>query len=161
MINRAYNPDNKYYRCYANVEVCEEWHDRAVFTKWMKSREWEDCELDKDLLEPGNKVYSPHTCCFIPGSINSLIQNTLDMLAPVGVTPVNSGMFEVWIHNEKISSHVTYEEAKRNWLMKKADYIEPRIPNSNVRTEQALRKLVYDLRAEAKKLDEHQNLFIA
>ena len=29
-------------------------------------------ELDKDILEKGNKTYSPETCCFVPRVINSL-----------------------------------------------------------------------------------------
>lgn len=30
-------------------------------------------ELDKDLISPGNKIYSRETCCFVPGRVNRLI----------------------------------------------------------------------------------------
>lgn len=160
MMNRAYILADGYYKSYEGITVCEAWHDRAVFTKWMKTREWNGCELDKDLLEPGNKVYSPHTCCFIPALINNVIKHTIDKAAPVGVYSLKSGNgYEVWMNNEKRSSHITQDEAQRNWLYYKAELIEPLICNANVRIQEALTRLVEDMRAEAKELDDKQNLF--
>ena len=44
--------------------------------------------LDKDLLFPGNRVYSPQTCCFIPPEINTrLISHSKRKTEqPIGVT---------------------------------------------------------------------------
>ena len=30
-------------------------------------------ELDKDILKPGNKIYSPKRCCFVPNALNLLM----------------------------------------------------------------------------------------
>ena len=60
---------------YKDVVVCEEWHNFQVFGKWYDDN-WKTYmvgwELDKDILEKGNKTYSPETCCFVPRVINSL-----------------------------------------------------------------------------------------
>lgn len=46
-------------------------------------------QLDKDLLVPGNKVYSVETCCFLPAQINMALQrDKLDKKSeyPVGIS---------------------------------------------------------------------------
>lgn len=37
----------------------------------MEKQDWEDKQLDKDLLVEGNKVYSPETCVFVSNIVNS------------------------------------------------------------------------------------------
>ena len=39
------------------------------------TQKWIGLELDKDIIKPMNKLYSPTTCCFVPSYINSLITN--------------------------------------------------------------------------------------
>lgn len=58
---------------YTDCYVCEEWKYFSNFKKWVDSqpnRDWMNCELDKDLLVDGNKVYSPDTCVFISRQVN-------------------------------------------------------------------------------------------
>ncbi len=55
---------------YEDVTCCEEWKRFSIFAAWMKQQNWEGMELDKDILVPGNKVYSPETCRFVPSYIN-------------------------------------------------------------------------------------------
>lgn len=61
---------------YTKCSVCEDWKYLSNFIKWVDeqpNRDWQDCQLDKDLLVEGNKHYSPETCIYIPRSLNSFI----------------------------------------------------------------------------------------
>lgn len=57
---------------YVDCNVCEEWHRFSNFKEWMMNQDWKEKELDKDILVPGNKVYSPDTCVFIDKKVNEL-----------------------------------------------------------------------------------------
>lgn len=59
------------YPTYADCIVCDEWHNYQVFSKWFEENYIEGCELDKDLLVDGNKVYGPDTCTFVSHFDNS------------------------------------------------------------------------------------------
>lgn len=67
-------------RCYAghknylDVTVSNEWLDYQDFADWYykqpvhkRSKGW---QLDKDILIPNNRTYSPQTCRFVPTCIN-------------------------------------------------------------------------------------------
>ena len=60
---------------YIGATVCEEWLTFSVFKSWIIEQEWEGKELDKDIIKPGNKQYSPDTCCFVPQALNNLLTN--------------------------------------------------------------------------------------
>lgn len=68
-------------RCYSGLDhpaydgcsVVDSWLSAFNFRRWMESREWEGLHLDKDILSPGNKMYSPETCAFVPQEINKLL----------------------------------------------------------------------------------------
>lgn len=66
-----------HYPTYTNSTVCTEWHNFQNFAHWYTSHPDYDkgYELDKDLLYPGNRHYSPNTCCMIPKEINNLISS--------------------------------------------------------------------------------------
>lgn len=74
-----------YIGCY----VCEEWHYYSAFREWFYKNYHcgLDCELDKDILQKGNKVYSPETCCLIPHRINCLLERNQAQRGelPIGV----------------------------------------------------------------------------
>lgn len=76
MITRGYCP--KYQEripTYKGITVCEDWHNFQNFGKWFDNNYnpeiMEDWQLDKDIICPNCKIYSPETCCFIPCEINS------------------------------------------------------------------------------------------
>lgn len=74
MIKRAYNKKlHENHPTYKGCTVCEEWLVFSKFKKWMESQNWEGLQLDKDVMYPNNKVYSPKTCVFIPRTINTFL----------------------------------------------------------------------------------------
>lgn len=86
MLRRSYDDKCKQkYPTYEGVTVCEEWHSFMRFRTWMKTQDWEGKHLDKDLLVPGNKTYSPTTCVFVHGVVNSFL---LDSAAARGEWPL-------------------------------------------------------------------------
>ena len=94
-IDYAYNVDeitkkaydhwgNMLMRCYSDAyqkrnpnyigcTVDERWHKFSVFLEWFKENYIDGYALDKDLLIPSNKCYSPETCCFLPPKLNTMI----------------------------------------------------------------------------------------
>lgn len=91
MIARCYAEAQK-EKCptYYNIAtVCEEWKCYQTFAEWYTNQQYECDErlhLDKDILYPGNKVYSPYTCMLVPQRINSIFTNkSNDRKLPTGV----------------------------------------------------------------------------
>lgn len=82
MINRVYSGRHP---SYAGSSVCDEWLKLSGFKSWMELQDWENKEIDKDILEPGNKIYTPELCIFIPGALNMF---TTDRAANRGDHPI-------------------------------------------------------------------------
>jgi len=88
MLERAYSPKLHAKRpTYIGVTVCEEWRSFMAFRAWMMEQDWEGKHLDKDILVPGNKVYSPDTCVFVAQEINTLLTDSAAKRGdwPIGV----------------------------------------------------------------------------
>lgn len=74
MLERCYSLSYKSKNpTYKNVTACEEWHTFSNFRKWMVLQDWEGKHLDKDIVCPNNKVYSPETCMFVTRDVNMLL----------------------------------------------------------------------------------------
>lgn len=76
MLRRAYCPkSHAKYPTYIGCSVVEEWLEYQNFAEWFEAHEYSDCgyQLDKDLLIPGNKVYGPDRCVFVPRQLNTLL----------------------------------------------------------------------------------------
>lgn len=58
---------------YAGCTASPEWHRFSNFRQWMLSQDWQGKHLDKDVLYPGNKHYSPTTCVFIASQLNKFL----------------------------------------------------------------------------------------
>jgi hypothetical protein len=75
MLRRSYGKSYQNRQpTYMGTTVCDEWLIFSNFKRWVLDvqveKDWERLQLDKDILIPNNKIYSPETCCFVPQSIN-------------------------------------------------------------------------------------------
>lgn len=74
MLERVYSiPYHSRKPTYKDCTVCDEWHYLSQFKAWMEVQDWKGNDLDKDVLFPNNKHYSPETCVFIPRKINTFL----------------------------------------------------------------------------------------
>jgi hypothetical protein len=71
MLKRCYSASfHRANPSYIGCSVDPDWLTFSVFRNWMEAQDWQGKQLDKDLIAPGNKFYSPSTCRFIDQSLN-------------------------------------------------------------------------------------------
>lgn len=115
---------------YLGCSVSEEWHLFSEFLRWSRDEFVQGHALDKDILVPGNKVYSEETCLYVPTFINSLLTNCVKKgELPLGVyfepivskyrVQINTGSGQV-----KVGSFGCPREAHSEWCIRKAEQIE-------------------------------------
>jgi len=74
MIKRCYSKNTPQRNpSYIDCTVDPRWFSFMTFRKWMITQDWEGKCLDKDILIPKNKLYSPERCVFVSTQINSLL----------------------------------------------------------------------------------------
>jgi hypothetical protein len=120
MLERCYNEAHPAHKHYADVEVCGDWHNFQSFAAWcltQKGFEDKHFEIDKDFMYDGNRLYSPDTCCFIPGVINSFFLNGRTNGKKgeglgVGVTETPSGTFRVCLNRVKLGTFPSQRQAE-------------------------------------------------
>jgi len=74
MLQRCYH--KKYHEkspTYKGCTVAKEWLLFSNFKVWMMTQDYKNKDLDKDIINPNNKIYSPDNCCFISHKLNSLL----------------------------------------------------------------------------------------
>jgi hypothetical protein len=94
ILRRCYSPKyQEKYPTYVGCSMCEEWIYFQTFAEWLNKNYYslpneEKVEIDKDILQKGNKIYSPETCIFVPHSINNLLvkSNNTRGKYPIGVS---------------------------------------------------------------------------
>ena len=89
MIERCYSKRlHKTHPTYRNCTPCDEWIYFSNFRLWMTDQDWQGKDLDKDIINPRNKIYSPENCCFVSAKLNSLLTNRKSKKGkhPMGVT---------------------------------------------------------------------------
>ena len=125
---------------YEQATCSGDWLRFSKFKAWMEKQPWEGMELDKDIIVPGNKLYSPETCCFIPQKLNFIFRDfsrkVANFGAPMGVTYVTDNPESLnkkrWkVQVSSINKPQTYlgvfntkEQAHKVWQMAKATAIE-------------------------------------
>lgn len=58
---------------YIGTSVCSEWLYATAFKEWMEKQNWQGKSLDKDIIVPGSKLYSPDTCAFVSQATNLFV----------------------------------------------------------------------------------------
>ena len=129
MLQRCYS--KKYqesYPTYIGTSVCSEWLSATAFKKWMEQQDWRDKSLDKDIIVPGNKLYSPETCAFVLAATNTFViaRDASRGDYPVGVSLHKlTGKYQASCNNhftgklEYLGLFSTPEEAHESWRKRK------------------------------------------
>lgn len=86
IIYRCKSPKrSKAIRSYEDCDISEEWKYFSCFKQWFDCNYIEGWNIDKDLLQKDNKIYSPNTCCFLPTELNAIIKRDLAKNEMAGV----------------------------------------------------------------------------
>lgn len=131
---------------YSNSIICDEWKSFMSFRAWWIANQVDGWHLDKDLLVPGNKTYSPSTCVFVPPWLNTFLcdQGKNRGEWPIGVCfTENRNRFSAYCRDPirkkgmTIGRYKTLEEARDAYvstklmhaesLKREIDEIDPRL----------------------------------
>ena len=113
---------------YIDASVCSEWLYATAFKKWMDQQDWQGKCLDKDIIVPGNKLYSPDTCAFVLKATNSFVTASDASRGeyPIGVDLFKpTGKYRAYCKNlftgkrEYLGLFSTPEEAHEAWRKRK------------------------------------------
>lgn len=127
MLNRCNN--SKYHETsptYKDCTVCDDWIYFSSFKSWMEKQDWEDKQLDKDILNQGNKIYSPENCVFVTQEVNNLLINRgrrrgkymlgVGLFKPTGKFRVrcsdNGKLIHLGYFTDELKAHKAYCEFK-------------------------------------------------
>ena len=129
MLERCYS--KKYLErnpTYIGTSVCSEWLSATAFKKWMEQQDWSGKCLDKDIIVPGSKLYSPDTCAFVLNETNLFVtaRDASRGDYPVGVDLYKpTGKYRAQCQNlftgkrEYLGYYSTPEEAHEAWRKRK------------------------------------------
>lgn len=97
ILSRCYHNPQKYPAYFGICKVCDEWHNFQNYAKWYNENYYEvptkeRMHTDKDILIPGNTIYSPNTCLMVPQRINMLFLNKPNKRGlPMGISKTDKG----------------------------------------------------------------------
>lgn len=148
MLRRCYsNTRIELFPTYLEAEVCEEWKLFSNFKRWMIEEvdnnysfltipEIRKLNLDKDIFEVGNKLYSPHHCMLVPSEINSLVTYTQSLRGdcPIGVS-AKGNSFTAYCNIKSKKQHLgcfsTSQDAHKAWQFAKIKCIKENIKDTS------------------------------
>jgi hypothetical protein len=94
----------------------------------MEQQDWQDKSLDKDIIAPGNRLYSPETCAFVLQATNKFVTASDASRGdyPIGVNLYKpTGKYKAQCNNpftrkqEYLGYFSTPEEAHEAWRKRK------------------------------------------
>ena len=113
---------------YIGTSVCSEWLYATAFKKWMQQQDWCGKSLDKDIIVPRSKLYSPDTCAFVLQATNKFViaRDAGRGEYPIGVClDKHIGRYKAQCNNpftrkpEHLGLFSTPEEAHEAWRKRK------------------------------------------
>ncbi len=135
---------------YIGTSVCREWLYATAFRKWMEQQDWQDKCLDKDIITPGNKLYSPETCAFVLQATNKFVtaSDAIRGEFPIGVDLFKrTGKYRARCNNpftgegEHLGYFLTPEDAHEAWRKRKHELAQlVAATESDPRVVEALKK---------------------
>ena len=135
---------------YIGTSVCNEWLHASEFKKWMEKQDWSGKSLDKDIIVPRSKLYSPDTCAFVAVSTNSFVlaNDSSRGDCPIGVTLCKStSKYSAQCQNlftgknEHLGYFLTQEDAHEAWRERKHELAQlVAATESDQRVVEALKK---------------------
>ena len=134
---------------YIGTSVCNEWLSATAFKKWMEEQDWNGKCLDKDIIVPKSKLYSPETSAFVLTATNSFVARDASRGGyPVGVDLYKrTGKYRAACNNlftgkqEYLGDFSTPEEAHEAWRERKHDLAQlVAATESDLRVVEALKK---------------------
>ncbi len=142
MMRRAYDP--KKSAAYEDCRVCRKWWDYQEFAAWYSLQPYAfepDAELDKDILDQLNCVYSPEHCSVVPKVINQIFRDTRSRrgVLPIGVSVAPGGVgfvsvlsmlgkrVELGKFDDITEAFRTYQSAHSAYCNRLADSYESRL----------------------------------
>ncbi len=151
MIERCYS--KKYlesYPSYIGTSVCSEWLYATAFKKWMEKQDWSGKCLDKDIIVPGSKLYSPETCAFVLNATNLFVTASdasrgdypigVDFYKPTGKYRAKCGN-PFTGKQEYLGLFSTPEEAHESWRKRKHELAQlVAATEADLRVVEALKK---------------------
>ena len=129
MLKRCYS--KKYLESrpsYTGTSVCSEWLSATAFKKWMEKQDWHGKCLDKDIIVPGSRLYSPETCAFVLTATNLFVtaRDSSRGEYPIGVHLFKpTGKYRAQCENpftgknEHLGLFLSQEEAHEAWRKRK------------------------------------------
>ncbi len=135
------------YPSYIGCAVHKEFEIFSSFIHWAVKQIGfgvDGYQLDKDILIPGNKVYGPDTCVFVPSIINAMLThkkiNTNGYPTGVSLKPNNKFIAQIKIDgvvktlgrfDNPMDAFLVYKDAKETEIKRQAnlhkDLIDPRV----------------------------------
>ena len=101
ILRRTCGKDVGHIESYKNVSICEEWRNLQVFAAWyydyrkdLNPLYYNELQIDKDILQwrQEYKLYSPQTCCMIPGKLNTMLSGSNKLIYDSGTNLENQQM---------------------------------------------------------------------
>ena len=135
---------------YIGTSVCSEWLYASEFKKWMEQKDWQGKCLDKDIIVPRSRLYSPETCAFVLQATNKFVtaRDACRGDYPIGVDLFKrTGKYRASCKNlftgkrEYLGLFSTPEEAHEAWRKRKHELAQlVAATESDPRIVEALRK---------------------